>query len=181
MTYINPYDIAKAISFKNLSPENFFEFREVLLKKLERSKTIIIDDREISKEEIKRVLEELEDDVFLLNLYKRVDHIPIINEFLNGKSIKREDIKQIEKVLNLRKVRLVNFLEPYLLDRLSQEYEKAFFNQDINFLNIKFHLNGTQLKQIYNLVYKELLDRKLQLISLQEHIELSHLKIRRIL
>jgi hypothetical protein len=171
MFYINPYDIANRISFKNLTSKRLKEFKELLLGLLNRNSTLNVGDKSLSKSEIMELIKQLEQDSSLLQLYKSTHKIAMLNSFLNGEKIDFKSLELVSRVLKLNQLRIVKFLEPYILDILNKEYNRAYLEGDSRFTKFNLKLQNNQLKIIYRDISRDLNIKKSRLRSIKKGLK----------
>ena len=169
MKYINPYEIATFIQFNNLDATTFKKFKRRLFAELELGDDeIIINSVKLHQNEIYELIDSIERDKNLLNIFKSLYENKELNNFLNGKS--NENIKRLKNILSLENKQTIDFITKYLIQILSKIYKEAFSSKyKINILQIKPPLNEKYYEQIYEPVYQLLKNQEKELINLESN------------
>ncbi len=168
MKYINPYEIASSIHFNNLDTPTFKKFKRRLSAELELGDDeIIINSVKLHQNEIYELIDSIERDKNLLNIFKSLYKNKELNNFLNGKSNK--NIKRLKNILSLEDKQTIDFITDYLIQILSKIYKEAFDSKyQVDTLQIKPPLDEKYYEKIYEPIYKILKNKENELISLKD-------------
>ena len=108
MRYINPYEMAKFIQVNKLDITTFKKFKKRLSAELElNDNEIIINNISFQNNEIYEILDSIDKDKSLLNIYKSLYENQKLNDFLNGQ-LNITDIKNI-----ISNIKTINILPEY--------------------------------------------------------------------
>ncbi len=168
MKYINLYEIAQFIHFTNLDATTFKKFKRRLSAELElNDDEIIINNVSFQKNEIYEILDNIDRDKSLLDIYKSLYENKELNNFLNGQ-LNITDIKKLKNILFLEDRKTIDFITPYLIDIFSKIYKEAFLKNDINILEIEPPLDKSYYEKIYEPIYNILKNKENELINLKD-------------
>jgi len=169
MKYINPYEIASSIHFNNLDTTMFKKFKRRLSAELELGDDEIIINRvKLHQNEIYELIDSIERDKNLLNIFKSLYENKELNNFLNGKS--NENLKRLKNILSLEDKQTIDFITDYLIQILSKIYKEAFDSKyQVDILQIKPPLDEKYYEKIYEPIYKILKNKENELISLKNN------------
>ena len=168
MKYINPYEIATFIEFNNLDITTFKKFKRRLSAELELNDSrIVINGKELHQNEIYEVLDIIDRNKELLNIFKSLYDNKELNEFLNENI--DTDIKKLKNLLYLEDIKIIQFITPFLVDTLSKMYKEAFLNNEIKVLEVEPPLDESNYEVIYEPVYHLLKNKEKELLELKNN------------
>ena len=168
MKYINPYEIATFIQFNNLNTTTFKTFKKKLSAELELGDNeIIINDVKLHKNEIYELIDAIERDKNLLNIFKSLYENKELNNFLNGNA--NSNIKKLKNILLLEDKQTIDFITDYLIQILSRIYKEAFSKYQVDILQLEPPLNEKYYEKIYEPIYKILKNKENELIELKNN------------
>jgi len=166
MQYINPFDIAKQIGFDNLNQNTFKKFKRRVFAELElNDDKIIVNNVILYRNEIYSILDEIDKDKSLLDIYRALYENEILNSFLNGS--KSNHIEKLKNLIELEDRQTVEFITPYLINILSKIYKKAFLEHDVQTLIIQPPVEEIYYEKIYEPIYKLLKNKENELYKLK--------------
>jgi hypothetical protein len=167
MRYINLYEIAKFINFDHLSPTTFKKFKKRLSAEFELNDgEIFINGISISQSEMYEILDSVDRNKNLLNIYKSLYENKELNKFLMGK-FNYNEIKRLKYLLSLENNKTIKFITPYLINSLSKLYKDAFLDNKIEILKIEPPISKYDYEKIYEPIYKILEDKKNELLKFE--------------
>jgi len=170
MKYINPYDIANSIDFDNLNITNLKKFKRRLSAELELNDgEIIINNIVYQQNDIYDMLDRIDRDKSLLNIYHSIYSNDKLNNFLYGQ-YNTTHLKLLKNILLLEDLQTIKFITPYIADRLSAIYKNAFLNGRIDILKIEPPIDKLYYEQIYEPIYKILKSKEVELINLKDKL-----------
>jgi len=177
MKFINPYDIAKYINFKDLDLSTYKKFKKILMTELELNNgKIKIDNKILYQNEIYDLLEIIDKNKNILNIYNTIYNKKGLNKFLNG-LLDFRYLKLLKYTLALENKQLVEFISPYLATRLSKAYKDAYLNRENDILQIEPPIEKKYHEQIYKPIYQILKNKENELENLlNEHYSLNKVK-----
>jgi hypothetical protein len=167
MKYINVYEIANFINFNDLNITTFKKFKRRLSAEFELNDgEIFINGISISQSEMYEILDSVDRNKNLLNIYKSLYENKELNKFLMGK-FNYNEIKRLKYLLSLENNKTIKFITPYLINSLSKLYKDAFLDNKIEILKIEPPISKYDYEKIYEPIYKILEDKKNELLKFE--------------
>jgi len=168
MKYMNPYEIATFIKFNNLDITTFKKFKRRLFAELELNDgKVTVNGKALHQNEIYEIIDLIDRNKELLNIFKSLYDNKGLNEFLNGNIDK--DIKKLKNLLHLEDIKTIQFITPFLVDTLSKMYKEAFLNNEIKVLEIEPPLDESNCEVIYEPIYQLLKNKEKELLELKKN------------
>lgn len=168
MRYINIYEIAEAIKFPDLDKNNFKKFKRRLSAELELDNDeIVIGNNIYSKFEINEIIDSIEKDKNLLEIYSNLYKNRILHKILQN-NYGSFGIKHLQKILSIEDEKTISFISPYLINIYSKSYKESFLNNDIEILLLPPPLSEKYYDQIYEPLYRIIKNKEKELLNLKD-------------
>jgi len=181
MKYINPYDLAFVIQFNDLDGQNLKKFKRRFFAELELfDEEIKIKNRVFSKSECVEVINEIDNNKRLLNIYFAVYYNDELNNFLYG-IYNKSYLKKIKNDLAVEEKVTKDFISPYIKEILTKVYKSAFLNNEQEILSLDIPLEEKYKEEIYTSVYKILKSYENDLIELKKEYSYNLNDIKKII
>jgi len=168
MIYLNPYDLVEVIGLSEIDSTKIKRIKRRVFSELELlDNEIEIKNRIYSRSEVVELFDIIEKDSNPLEYYHLIFQNSKLNDFLYDLGDKVY-LLGLNDDLKLENEGFIQFISPFLVEKISKIYRSAFLCNEVDIVKIEFPLEERYLEKIYAPIYQILQEKITELYSLKE-------------